>query len=439
MMWIVLLALSCAKEIPPHLRVEASPEADFDATIANIVGSDPLARRPDPGPTRAWASLPQGQALEAWASVARMGNPQPTHWAEVEAQFGGTIAVPLSRGARLAGLEVEQGGDDLETQRRIAAWLGLTRVAARPATSRPSPPLHWIAGRTLKDQRDVAHHMASRWVLRGWLDGPELELREVAAALTGPAYTALHDSPYGRLIRSRAAERRADTAEAEDALWLATEAAFRWAIADGQRAKKAELERRRQYTSTHEEDLVSAKLQQAIEGLTRNASDDDSTGMAIIAVEAARLNNACMDPPCEGIDRVRSIHDARVWGPRTAQLAQVWEIIAIKEALDTISLALDQPILHRRLPQTFEALAGARGEPIQLPWLRHRTENPVLLAAIAQQASGTPQTNRKDTLNAIRVRLAAHCERALEGDLPVHLRDHIQRLRDRLDRTVARD
>ena len=84
MMWIVLLALSCAKEIPPHLRVEASPEADFDATIANIVGSDPLARRPDPGPTRAWASLPQGQALEAWASVARMSNPQPTHWAEPE-------------------------------------------------------------------------------------------------------------------------------------------------------------------------------------------------------------------------------------------------------------------------------------------------------------------------------------------------------------------
>ncbi len=439
MMWLVLLALSCAKEIPPHLRVEAPPEVPFDATIANIVGSDPLTRRPDPGPDQAWISLSQGQALEAWAAVARMGNPQPTHWAEVEARFGGTIAVPLSRGARLAGLEVEQGDDDLETQRRIAAWLGLTRVAARPATSRPSPPLHWVAGRTLKEQRDVAHHMASRWVLRGWLDGPELELREVAAALSGPAYTALHDSPYGRLIRARAAERRADTAKAEDALWVATEAAFRWAVADGQRAKKAELDRRRQHTSTHEEDLVSAKLQLAIEGLTQNAGDDDSTGMAIIAIEAARLNRTCTDPPCEGIDRVRSIHDARVWGPRSAQLAQVWETIAIKEALDTLSLALDQPILHRRLPQTFEALAGARGEPIQLPWLRHRVENPVLLAAIAQQASGTPQTNRKDTLKSIEMRLAAHCERALEGDLPVQLRDHVERLRDRLDLTIAKD
>ena len=304
------------------------------------------------------------------------------------------------------GLEVEQGGDDLETQRRIAAWLGLTRVAARPATSRPSPPLHWIAGRTLKDQRDVAHHMASRWVLRGWLDGPELELREVATALTGPAYTALHDSPYGRLIRARAAERRADAAKAEDALWVATEAAFRWAVADGQRAKKAELDRRRQHTSAHEEDLVSAKLQLAIEGLTQNAGDDDSTGMAIIAIEAARLNRTCTDPPCEGIDRVRSIHDARVWGPRTAQWPRC-EIIATG-GTDTISLALDQPIPTVVFLRPSRPSRGQEASQFTSP-TRHRVENPVLLAAIAQQASGTPQTNRKDTLKSIEMRLAAHC------------------------------
>ena len=430
-MWLILLALSCAKEIPPHLRVEPVAPRRFETTLSGLVGRDPLVRRPDPGPTGAWSALHQAEAIEAWAVVARRDNPQPTHWAEVEAQHRGTIAVPLSRGARLAGLEAPHD-DRIEHHQRIAAWLGLTRVAARPATQRPSPPLDWLSGRTLAEKQALAHHMASRWVLRGWMDGPDIKLEAVAAALEGTAYTALHDSPHGRLIRARASGSRADTAEATRALWTATEAAFRWAIADGRRAKQAELERRRGYRSTHDEDLVAAHLKLAIAGFTLDAGDDDSAGLALIAVEAARLNGICAAPPCEGLDRVRSIHDARIWGPKSAQMATVWEAIALKETLDTLSIALSQPILHRRLPQVFEALAGVRGEAIQLPSLRHRTESPVLLAAISQLASGEPRTTREEALGAVRLLLADTCARALTDDLPKALREGMQHLHDRL-------
>ena len=438
-MWMLLLVLSCAKEIPPHLRVDAAPPEAFEASLTGLVGRDPLARRPNPGPVGAWTGLHQGEAVEVWAEVARRERPQPTHWAVIEDQHRGTLAVPLARGACLAGLEFAQGDGSIEHQQRIAAWLGLTRVAARPATQRPSPPLEWLPGRDIIQKQATAHHIASRWVLRGWLDGPDIDVDAVAAALEGSAYTALADSPHGRLIRARAAEKQADTTAADNALWSATEAALSWAMADGKRAKQAELERRRDYRSTHEEDLVSAKLKQAIRGLTANAIDSDSTGLALIAIEAARLNGVCEDSPCEGIDRVRSIHDARAWGPRSAQLASVWEVIALKEALDTLSVALDQPILHRRLPQVFEAIAGARAEPVQLPWLRHRVESPPLLAAISQLSSDTPQTSREGVILAVKGLLADRCTKALEGDLPPQIRGKVQRLHDRLRKTLATD
>ena len=437
MIWVTLLALSCAKEIPPHLRVDTAPPTAFTASLSGLVGRDPLARRPDPGPAGAWTPLEEGDAIEAWARVARQGRPQPTHWAEVEAQHRGTIAVPLSRGARLAGLEFAQGDGSTEHQQDVSAWLGLTRVAARPATARPSPPLEWLPGRTILEKQTAGHHIASRWVLRGWLDGPAIKLQDVATALEGSTYTALADSPHGRLIRARASGSSSESDEAIAALWNATEAALSWAMADGQRAKQAELERRRSHRSVHNEDLVSAELRIAIAGLTRNASDDDSTGMALIAIEAARLSGVCEDLPCDGVDRVRSIHDARVWGPQSGNLAAVWELIALKEALDTLSIALDQPILHRRLPQVFEALAGARGEAIQLPWLRHRTESPALLAALSHLASGEAQTSREGTIVAIKGLLASLCRQALEGDIPPNLHDRVRRLSDRLKRDLA--
>lgn len=438
-MWFLLLALSCAKEIPPHLRVDTTPPTAFEASRSGLVGRDPLVRRPDPGPVGAWSGLHQGQAIAAWADVARQARPQPTHWAEVEALNRGTIAVPLSRGGLLAGLEFAQGDGGVEHQQDIAAWLGLTRVAARPATQRPSPPIDWLPGPTINEKMDTAHHIARRWVLRGWLDGPDIELDAVAEALEGSAYTALSDSPYGRLIHARASGSQADSSDAKRALWTATEAALSWAMADGQRAKQTELERRRNYRTAHQEDLVSAKLSAAFQGLSQNASDDDNTGMALIAIEAARLNRVCADPPCDGLDRVRSIHDARVWGPMSGQLATVWEVIALKEALDTLSLALDQPILHRRLPQVFEAIAGVRGASIQLPWLRHRTENPVLLAALSQLSSGVPQTTRENTILAVTGLLEQRCDQAMSGDLPPSINDMMGRLHDRIKKKLASD
>ncbi len=438
-MWLWILALSCAKEIPPHLRVEPTPQSAFDISLPGLIGSDPLTRRPNAGPQGAWRTLPQGHAIEAWATVARRANPQPTHWAEVEAQYRGTIAVPLSRGARLAGLEVAHGDGSIPHQQQIAAWLGLTRVAARPGTQRPSEPLEWLPGRTIDEKREVGHHIASRWVLRGWLDGPSIDLGPVAKALQGPAYTGLADSPHGRLIRARAEGQVGPTEEAEVALWAATSAALKWAMADGRKARKAQHEARRLHRSTHETDLVEAQLNTAIDGLILNARVDESTGMALVAIEAARLNRACTDPPCEGLDRVRSLHDADRWGPQTARAAATWRVIALKEALDTLTVAIDQPILHRRLPQVVEAIAGADGEPVQLPMLRHRIESPVLLAALSQLASGTPQTTRAPALKAIKTQLIMVCEQAIQASPPPEIASDLKRLRDRLQRAITTD
>ena len=110
-----------------------------------------------------------------------------------------------------------------------------------------------------------------------------------------------------------------------------------------------------------------------------------------------------------------------------------------REALDTLIMALDQPILHRRLPQVFEAIAGVRGEPIQLPWLRHRVESPPLLVAISQLSSNTPQTSREDAILAVKSLLADRCTEALNGDLPPQVRDNLQRLHERLRKTLTAD
>ena len=109
-MWGLLLILSCAKEVPPHLRpVVSTPPSQTEASIRALVGADPLVRRPLPRTRGDWETVHQGAAIEQWARVARANATMPSDWTNIEAHNRGTIAVPLARGARLSRLEVVGG------------------------------------------------------------------------------------------------------------------------------------------------------------------------------------------------------------------------------------------------------------------------------------------------------------------------------------------
>ena len=214
--------------------------------------------------------------------------------------------MPLSRGARQGRGSRARG----RRPRNLTTYRCLARAhscCARPATAPiPSAPL----GRRTSPEGRTWHTPGESMGPRGWLDGPELDCGSRRSP-SGPAYTALHDSPYGRLIRARAAERRADAAKQRMRWWR------RRRLSDGR--SRTVNEPRKQgligdvSTSTHEEDLVSAKLQLAIEDDTecrRRRQHGDGHHRHRTASEPHVYGPAL----CEGIDRVRSIHDARVWG-----------------------------------------------------------------------------------------------------------------------------
>ena len=109
-MILLLLALACpSREIPPHLQIDrpaAQATVGQARDLSDLIGADPLVRRPKPRGPGDWMGVKGGPAIEAWAAVARGARATPSDWTTLERSHPGTIAVPLARGAKLAALEV---------------------------------------------------------------------------------------------------------------------------------------------------------------------------------------------------------------------------------------------------------------------------------------------------------------------------------------------
>ncbi len=437
-MWLWLLTWSCAKELPPHLRIDLAPPPPAEYTLSDLVAHDPLLRRLDPGPEGVWLTSVHGEVLEAWATIARTRDPSSARWNELAARHPNSLAVPLARGGQLAGLEGTLGHPPQERPMLIAEWLGLTRVGVQPATQRPSDHLDWLGGASAEEQLERAIHLGRRAVLRGWLAGPGVPLSDVASALEGPTYTGLAASPLGQIILARAEGKTDLSGTGKRLAWEATDHALSWVSVDGRARRRDVHVKRLEHREAHEQDVVQSTLHRALSALVADARDDNSAGMAIVISEAARLSDSCGDPPCEGVDRVRSIRSAAGWGPEAEALALVWQVIALKRAHDALAASLDKPILHRRLPGVVEALSGVEGLPTPLPLMRHRVASPVLMAGLSSLASGAATTDPDATLAAIRARTLLTCQQALQTTVPTSTQVTIRRLMKQLEGAKTR-
>ena len=420
-MWILFLLLGCAKEVPPHLAVvDNDVQETTRPSLARLVGHDPLLRRPDPLQQGDWADVPGGHAIKLWAKTARRQSALPADWSTVEAAAAGTIGVPLARGARLAAIEVIGGEWDETLQQRIAAWMGLTGVEAQPATSTPAEPLAWLSGVSGEEKLNAAKHIATRLVLEGWFDDPNIDQSAASKALATNAHTLLADSPYGQLMLARA-----DGATDAEALtsggqffWEATAHALAWAAADTDAEQKEALAARQQFRQQRGTTPAAWNLDRARRLLTMDAANDAAAGLALVTIAAERLENSCPDAPCGGLYIVASLTRAGQWHESAAAGAAVWHVIALKRALDSLRSSIDKPSLYRRLPHIADALTGLSEDTIELSFLRHRVASPAMMLNISRMAGGKPTSDADQAIEAVAKRLQQACDRALEQPIP---------------------
>lgn len=431
-MWTLLLVLGCAKEVPPHLRsIAETPTHKAEASISALVGADPLVRRPSPREAGDWKDIEQGEAIEHWARIVRSGSTMASDWANVEAHNRGTIAVPLARGARLSGLEVIRGEWDLALERSIAGWLGLSRVEVRPSSKAPANPLAWLSGSQPQAKLATARHIATRSILLGWLDGPEIPLEPAAKALRAPTMTGLANSPLGRLIENRASNVSdpQSAVEGTDLLWTATTHALAWAAADEDSDQDRLSKKRDGFRSEYGQDPVSWNLHQAYDKLLLDAANPSSVALALVAYTGTRMNDTCTDAPCEGLDKMGTLVRSDTWSPSNPGARWAWSVIATKEALDTLEASLDKPSLYRRLPEVADTLTGLDGGAVDLAFIRHRVPSPALFLTISRLANGVHSSQVEGALRAVRMRLITVCDEALGHPMPTGASDQIRRIR----------
>ena len=438
---LVLVLAACGpKEIPPHLRPGPTPEATQRATDAppttvegaamQLIAGDPLVRRAAPHAPGHWAGLPPETGLAAWAAVARDPGAPPASWFDLEQRWPGTLGVPLSRGGRLAALEIALAGGNGDPGAALP-WVGpiVSDGVALPAGARE--PLAWLGAQPGAEAAG-ALHIAERAVLLGWLDAPGLPVGPAVAALQPGVHDRLVAHPSGALLVARAAGASAPdrAATGAAALGAATRLSLLGAAADRdaeQARHAAALDAAR--TGDDELDPVARLLTQATGDLTADAGQDASVGLALVAITAARLRGSCPDAPCVGLDRMQTLGAAERWG--AAGPAALWRVVALKGVLDRLDVARDRPSFPAAVVDVADVLVGLGARTIPERLIRARRPDPAVWLAVSRAADGGDGAAWEDARAALAARLDAACEAALAATSEPDLIDAVQRIQRR--------
>jgi len=372
-----LLLWGCPKDLPPALQVGSQPSAASPASpptttaqpttpdelLAVVVQGDPLLRRPPHGlESSTLEALSDQSAAAAALSTLQAASQQnkdvlPT-LIELEAALRGTVAVPLVRGFRfsLAWPLIE----DL-VPGKVQADHAIILDYLTPFHTEEED-LHGGASslETLLDSPRsslAAEHYAERWVLEGWLDGPQVPLQQVSKALDSVQFDHLATSPAGRLIQARStAQTQAapPSPEQEEAAWqsllLATELYLLQAAADTDGEQRRLREREEALAVEGHEDALHGLLQTSFDGALPQAASDRAAGGALLAIAGDRLNGTCPRQPCGGVDRGRLTQAAGRFHPDVDALAKVWRAAALKHALDALEVG------HERVTYRYDAV-----------------------------------------------------------------------------------
>lgn len=373
----------CGK-VPTHLQVQPPTTdavdrsvTDARSAVALLARRDPLVRAPTVPDRPSAAALTGDPWLVAWmdgtlALERQQGDPDAGLEA-LESQWPGTPVVALTRGQRLRLVETalarSQTLDDA-TEAQIAGWLTPLRPD-QADTGLPRKPLDWFA--TPGELPAAARAWGERWVMVGWLDAPAIPVTALLPALTAPMYDGLRATPTGALLLARAqgASGPVDAAWAD--LRRATSLALEQSSADRDSEQRAWSDRKKAVAAElGSDDPIRTLLERSLAALTAAAGDDRAAGGALLAHGALRLRNQCADAPCGGLDRVDQIATAAAWGTEPAELAAIWRVIALKDAVDRMDVGAESVAFPGAMVDLVDALAGTGAGPMAADLLRVR-------------------------------------------------------------------
>jgi hypothetical protein len=427
---LTLLAVGCPRPVPEHLRVDPPKEAvggaqepsaiqDLPSAVAAIVGSDPLVRSPTLPALEVLRDVPGAAPLADYVRSVRQlegGEGQvPRSMQQLEDDHRGSEAVALARGYRLRVTEnllasPAQAGPERDSQ--ILALLTPLTSSGEGATLNRAP-LDWLSGEQPLETRTRAY--AERWTLAGWLDAPGVNIGPAGSALGAPMYDGLSDTPMGVLVASRARGDQGDEAaiaSALDDLRTATRWALQEAAADRDTEQAAWAATKAEAKEALGDDPIDALLARARSALEPAGGRPEAVGGALLAHAGRRWRGTCSDAPCVGLDRVDTMAAAARWGPEVAPIAHVWQVIALKDALDTMDVAHDTVMYPRGALALVDAVLGTGGGPLEDQVLRKRSPDEGVWLVLARGVGVEGVTSWDGARAALGAHLQQEAQRA---------------------------
>jgi hypothetical protein len=456
---VVLLCLAgCPRPVPEHLQVQPKKPppstveiTDVRSALKAMVGRDPLARSPVLPDPQMLEELPDGAPLAAFVRQvhsAELGQGAMDRLLQqVEDEWRGTPAVPLSRGYRLRLAENQLAnklGESEATEQSIVTLITpLTPGIADPTL--PRRPLEWLGSGALppasseepaidpdSDRTASVRRYAERWVLVGWLSSPTIPVEVLVEPLEAPQYDALRTSGLGALLVARAQGANAEPEPGMARLRRATSLALMRAAADrdSEQAKWAE-EKARATAETGDEDPVGKLLEQAATELSAGAGQEKAAGGALLALGALRWVDRCETPPCTGLDRVETFAHAARWDPEIAELASVWQVVAFKETLDSLDVGRDSPLFPQLAVDLTDVLVGTGAGPLEAPLLRKQRPDPQTWLVVARAVGSEGVSDWEGARVALGQHLQAEAERASAATTDTSFKELLDRIAKR--------
>jgi len=441
MRWVAALALltGCPRPVPDHLRVQTqndmrAAELNFDSRedlLEALVGIDPLVRAPSlPSPDRARehdadiaAWIEEVKRLEAGDGNAGLLMDQ------IEERYPKHEVVALARGYRLRRAENRTGNLTGSESGELGTDLAqlLTPLRSTEATEGLTrSPMIFLGD-------DVSQGMrvyAERWVLAGWMVAPGLHTAPVTRALGSPQYDGLSESPLGRLLRNRETE-----ASTEEGLALLTRATLlsltrSAADRDTEQAAWAELKFDAR-EELHADEPEAALLQAAYDALAVGTRSDTNFVGGWVAATGLRWLDACADSPCGGLDRTEAFTHAARWGGPTRGLADVWRVIALKDAIDTMDAGHDTILFPTAIVQLADALLGTDAGPLHLSDLQKSRPDSGVWLDLSRAVGADGSTDWGETRSALGRHLEVVTDTALASNPDNDFTPLLQRIRKR--------
>jgi len=442
---LTLLALAgCPRKVPDHLRIDPPrseanadvPVTDAASALRALVGADPLVRSPELLDAETLQALsdaePMIEFVEEVRALERGEGQAERAMQQLEEAHPRSAAVPLSRGYRLRVVENLLGNMALPEAQRNTSILALItplRATSDDATLNRGA-LDWLVAERSVDP--IVRAYAERWVLTGWLADPGLYLAPAAEALEADMYDGLSRSPTAAILVARHRGDTADTAAPLAALERATQLALEKAAADRDREQGAWAEHKKDVAEElGEDDPIHALLSSAATGFTAAAADDLGAGGALLALSAMRWRGRCDDAPCAGVDRVHTMGMARRFDPRLDALGHTWQVLALKEALDTMDVAHDTVMFSRGALEVLDAVLGTGGGPLDDQLLRKRRPDASLWLSLARAVGEEGVTDWEGARAALGRHLKREADAAAARAPDEQAQDLLQRISSR--------